>query len=286
MNDVIAPEAPPKTTFTELNVRQEQGSPHFVRLNDNVVKRLERQLIDKPPVTGSERFGLLLGSIQAGDHCTIAVEDFEPAARLEELIGSWTPSQGSQHRIVGYYRSYREADFAPDQSDRALFERCFPTGSRVILLVKPRSGDAGTAMFFVGESGQLGAGRATVEFPFNLRELGAEDAPPPAVEVAPGSVAKPVVLAAVNPVPVASAAKPAPASAPQPTPMPAAVAAEPQAQKAASGSGGVMLKIAVAGAVVIASVFGLSELRVFKGSAPVTPPTETTASAIATDRFR
>jgi len=33
------------------------------------------------------------------------------------------------------------------------------------------------AMFFLGENGQLAPDQATVEFPFNLRELGAEEAP-------------------------------------------------------------------------------------------------------------
>src|SRR5205085_3612154 len=35
-------------------------------------------------------------------------------------------------------------------------------------------------MFFLGENGALAAERATVEFPFNLRELGAEDPGPSA----------------------------------------------------------------------------------------------------------
>jgi outer membrane biosynthesis protein TonB len=291
MNDVIAPEAPPKINFTELNVRQEQGKPHFVRLNDSVVKRLERQLIDKPPVMGSERFGLLLGSIQTGDQWTATVEDFEPAARLEELIGSWKPGAGSQQRIVGYYRSHRQADFAPDQSDRALYERCFPKGSRVALLVKPSAGGVGTAMFFVGENGQLGADRATVEFPFNLRELGAEEAPTPAPAIAPVPVPKPAVLAASKPVPVAAATKLVPVSSPEPTskpvtiaapistPQPASVEAAPPARKEQPVRGGAMLKIAVAGGVAIVSFFGLSELPVFKGLEPAAPPAKTAASA-------
>ena len=125
MNEVIAPAGPLKINFTELNVRQ-AGKPHFIRLGDGVVKRLERQLIDRPPVTGSERFDLLLGSIVGRDPCTIAVEDFEPTAKLEERIGVRTPRPGSPQRIVGFYRSHREADFELNPADRGLFEPVFP----------------------------------------------------------------------------------------------------------------------------------------------------------------
>jgi hypothetical protein len=167
-----APAAPPKINFTELNVRQTQGKPHFIRLNDSVVRRLERQLIDHPPVTGSERFGLLLGSIEGGDPCTIAVEDFEPTPKLEDRINVWKPRPASSQRLIGYYRSHREADFVFNPADRGLFERCFPKGSRLALLVKPAGENAGTAMFFLGDDGQLAPDRATVEFPFNLRSWG------------------------------------------------------------------------------------------------------------------
>jgi protein TonB len=125
---------------------------------------------------------------------------------------------------VGYYRSYSRDNFTLDGADRAVFTRCFPKEPRLALFVKPAKTDVGTAMFFLGENGQLVAERATVEFPFNLRALGAEEAPA-------ASVAAPVVAPAV------AESKP--------------------------GWGGLLWKIAVAGVVVIASVFGLGELRVF-----------------------
>ena len=214
MNDVTAPEKPSTDTFTELNVRQEKGKPHFIRLHDSVVKKLERQLTDNPGSTG-----LLLGSIEVNENCTIAVEQFEATTRLEELIRS--RKSGNTHRVVGYYRTYSRDSFALDPADRALFQRCFPKESRLLLLVKPPKAAIGTAMFFLGENGQLAAERSTVEFPFNLQELGAEEAPAAscAVEV-------------------------------------------PPAPKAARG-GGVLWKLAMAGVIVIASVFGLSELRIF-----------------------
>jgi TonB family protein len=242
MRDVTAPEKPSSNTFTELNVRQEKGKPHFIRLHDSVVKRLERHLADNPASTG-----LLLGSIDVGDTCTIAVEQFEPTTKLEDLIRA---RKSSTPKVVGYYRAYTRENFTLEPADRSQFQRCFPKESRLALFVKPPKADVGTAMFFLGENGALAAERATVEFPFNLRELGAEEPP--------------------------AASGPAAAA---PAPIAAAASVSPAAPKA--GRGGVFWKIAVAGVVVIASVFGLSELRVFdrpdaqaqpKQAAPETAP--------------
>src|SRR5579864_4486876 len=154
MKDTITPEAPSTSTFTELNVRQEKGKAYFVRLHDSVVKRLERQLAQNPASTG-----LLLGSIDAGESCTIAVELFEPTTRVEELIRA--RKAGVNPQVVGYYRSYSRDNFTLDGTDRAMFARCFPEEPRLALLVKPAKGDVGTAMFFLGENGQLTADRAT-----------------------------------------------------------------------------------------------------------------------------
>ena len=237
MNDVTAPEKPSTSTFTELNVRQEKGKPHFIRLYDSVVKRLERQLADNPGSTG-----LLLGSIEVNENCTIAVEQFEPTTKLEDLIRA--RKSANTRRVVGYYRSYSRDSFALDPADRALFQRCFPKDSQLLLLVKPPKADVGTAMFFLGENGQLAAGRATVEFPFNLRELGAEEAP-------------------------AASAPAAAKSAVELLPAPK------------SRGGRLVWKFATAGVVVIASVFGLSELRIFDRSGeqpqPKNPPVENAA---------
>jgi TonB family protein len=217
MTETIAPKAPSPSTFTELNVRQEKGKPHYIRLHDSVVRRLERELVVNPASTG-----LLLGSIDVGENCTIAVELFEPTTRVEELVRA--QKSGGSLQVVGYYRSHSRDNFSLDPTDRLLFLRCFPKESRLVLLVKPPKGEVGTAKFFLGENGLLVTERATVEFPFNLRELGAEE--PPAA-----NVATPVVA--------------------------------PPAKISRPGRGGLLWKIVVAGVVVIASVFGLGELRVF-----------------------
>jgi TonB family protein len=173
MRDAPLLDSQVSSTFTELNVRQDTGKPHFVRLHDSVVRDLERQLQG-----GREQSGILIGSIEGSGHCTIAVEEFEPAPNLEERIRA-----GDGARIVGFYRSHSRRDFAPESADRALFQRCFSRDARLLLLLKPPKTDVGTAMFFLGENGQLTTDRATVEFPFNLRELGAEESPEAAAPV-------------------------------------------------------------------------------------------------------
>ena len=267
------PKPAPSVTFTELNVRQDKGKPHFIRLHDSVVKGLERHL----KASTGDSSGLLLGSIDVGENCTISVEDFEPVASVEESVRSV-----SAGNVVGYYRTYAQAEFAPDASDRSLFQRSFPKDARLVLLVRPPKADVGTAMFFLGENGQLTSDRATVEFPFNLRELGAEDASPapaPApvpIIAKPNGVAKPVVAAkpatpAPAPKPVAAApvesvkpAAPTPVAAAKPAaPGPApAVAAKPVAENKPSG-GGAFWKIAVAAVVVVGCGLGLNSIGVF-----------------------
>jgi len=181
MGDTLAPEATPaKTTFTEFNVRQDSGRPHFIRLCDDVVERLERDSAIKK----GEAFGILLGTVELGEACTITVEDFEPAGVVEQHIRAWTPQPGSAQKVVGYYRSHLRTGFTLDEADRALFERCFPKDPRVALLVKPPKPVPGTGTFFLGEDGWLNENRVTVEFPFDLRQLTAEEplapqAPPP-----------------------------------------------------------------------------------------------------------
>jgi len=181
MGDTLAPEAKTAATvtFTEFNVRQDTGKPHFIRLCDGVVERLERD----SDIKKGEAFGILLGTVESDTNCTITVEAFEPAGVVEQHIRAWTPQPGSVQQVVGYYRSHLRSGFTLDEADRALFERCFPKEPRVALLVKPPKPVPGTGTFFLGEDGFLDEKRVTVEFPFDLGQLTAEQ--PVAVAAAP-----------------------------------------------------------------------------------------------------
>src|SRR5215510_13599481 len=243
--DVTMPEVQ-NPTFTEFNVRQDKGKPCFIRLHDSVVKSLERLL-----TSGGGQPGILLGTIEAGDNVTIAVEDFEPAAKVDERIRTWTPRSGSRRKVVGCYWTHSRPEFSLDQTDRALFQRFFPKEGRLLLQVKPSKTDVATAMFFLGENGQLATDHATVEFPFNLRELGAEEAPAapgPVAVAAPqmtlAAAAKPAVVEKTKPVPT-PAAKPAVVVVAKPAPVaiaaPAAAAPSQQPPVAAKAKKGGMV---------------------------------------------
>ena len=82
-------EATASSTFTEFNVRQDRGKPHFIRLHDSVVKNLEWEMAG-----AGEQSGVLLGAIESGENCTIVVEEFERAAKLEERIQTRRPGSG------------------------------------------------------------------------------------------------------------------------------------------------------------------------------------------------
>src|SRR5437870_5461191 len=126
------------STFTEFNVRRDKGNPYFIRLQDSVVRDLERLL-----ASGREQPGILLGTVDASDNFTIAVDDFEPSANVDERIRTWTPRAGSRQKVVGCYRSHSLPEFALDQADRALFQRCFPQDARLLLQVKTSRADVG-----------------------------------------------------------------------------------------------------------------------------------------------
>src|SRR5262249_7462902 len=85
MENATTPELQ-RSNFTEFNVRRDKGTPYYIRLHDAVVKDLERLMI-----LGGDQPGVLLGTIEVGDSCTIAVEDSEPCAELEERIRTWKP---------------------------------------------------------------------------------------------------------------------------------------------------------------------------------------------------
>src|SRR5258708_2233246 len=167
------------STFTEFNVRREHGTPHFIRLYDSVVDRLEQSAA----IEKSEAFGILLGTVDCdATSCTVAVENFEPSEVVEDHALAWTPPTGSRQIVVGYYRSHTAARFAMEEADRYLFERCFPKDARVALLVRTSKGMAGAGRIYLGENGQVEADRVTVEFPFSLKQLGAEPPVAPALK--------------------------------------------------------------------------------------------------------
>src|SRR5215510_10304921 len=66
--------------FTEFNIREDVGKPHFVRLHDKATKRLESHVrsFGLTPAGGSRAGGILLGTLEVADQCFINVLDFTP----------------------------------------------------------------------------------------------------------------------------------------------------------------------------------------------------------------
>src|SRR5215471_98833 len=68
------------TRFTEFNIRNDIGTPHFVRLHDNATRRFETYARAFAPAMshGSGVGGLLLGTIELADQWSITIQDFTP----------------------------------------------------------------------------------------------------------------------------------------------------------------------------------------------------------------
>jgi hypothetical protein len=220
---VAPPPVPLDHRFTELNVREDVGIPHFVRIHDNAVKRFESYVRGLTPTGAAAAGGLLLGAIEVTDIWSVTVLDFTPVLCEHRRDGRSTfldcPAQCFKNAVrragqsgkknlgmVGYYRSHTGPEYGLEKADHDLFKKYFGLDVRVLLLVKPAPASITTGVFYLGLQGQLHAERSTVEFPVNLKELGAEEPPEPEkpakVEKAPAAEKLPTVIS-VPIVPVA-----------------------------------------------------------------------------------
>src|SRR6267143_173297 len=80
METIADPQITPDTKFTEFNIREDVGIPHFVRLHDKATQRFERHVrsFGLTPGAGSRAGGILLGTLETTDQCFINVLDFTP----------------------------------------------------------------------------------------------------------------------------------------------------------------------------------------------------------------
>lgn len=319
METLIAPPpAPVDSRFTELNVRHDVGIPHFVRIHDNAVKRFESYVRGLTTATAGAAGGILLGAIEVADQWSVTVLDFTPVLCEHRRDGRSTfmdcpaqcfknavrrASQSGKRNlgIVGYYRSHTRPEYALEKADHDLFKKYFAQDVRLLLLIKPAPASITTGVFYLGLDGQLHPDRSTVEFPVNLKELGAEEPPdvpePPAAPIpqahkpviAPVQVAIPVLpKAEVAPAPKALAPVPVPASTPKasaPVPVPASapvqnapVSVSPQVVQEVRRSEQFWKGAAVA-AILLGSVFAFRTLRT--PSAPETAAVQPAPAAPA-----
>jgi outer membrane biosynthesis protein TonB len=285
--ETLTLQTPLDSRFTEFNIRQDVGTPHFVRLHDNATKRFEAYVRSIVPTlaSGSSAGGILLGTIQVTDQWSATVLDFTPVVCEHRRDGRSTfldcPAQCFKNAIrrasqsgkknlsiVGYYRSHARPEFSPEKEDHDLFKKYFPQDARFLLLLKPSPAGFALGVFYLGLDGQLHPERSSVEFPMSLKELGAEEPPeveePAAIDAVPSAISENVLVAAV--------AAPAPAAPPAPAPAPVVQnAPSPLAEQLVQESrrSEQFWKGAAVAAILLGSVFAVRSLRT--PSEPYTP---------------
>jgi TonB family protein len=243
MEIATAPPIALDSKFTEFNIREDVGIPHFVRLHDKATKRFERHVrgFGPTPGGGSRAGGILLGTLEASDQCFIDVMDFTPvlcehrrdgrasfldcpAQCFRNAIRRANENSRKNHSIVGYYRSSDGPAFSLEKEDHDLLKKYFAQDFRSLLLIKPSPGGLATAVFYLGLEGQLHPDRSSVEFPLSLKELGGEE--PPELDEPEKVILIPSLKSSDEPIRVVAREIQA-SVAPVPEPTPAVVSANP-----------------------------------------------------------
>jgi hypothetical protein len=221
------------------------GASPSIRLNPDLVDRLEREVIDSfKSLTkrGSEVGGILLGRV-ASNPRTVFVEDFElvPCAymrgplyllsdfekrRLEVAIRN--RKNRDAHLIpVGFLRSNTRTTLAPDDEDVSVLSTYFGGSDSVLLLIKPFSMKPCLAGFFAWGNGEFQQAPDSVQFAFRRSELLPKRGPVPALRRVETVLPLPVVLKEETRPPVKAVA------APLEPPAPAAVSKVEESQPVA-----------------------------------------------------
>ena len=202
------------------------GASPSIRLNPDLVDRLEREVIDSfKSLTkrGSEVGGILLGRV-ASNPRTVFVEDFElvPCAymrgplyllsdfekrRLEVAIRN-RKNRDSHLIPVGFLRSNTRTTLAPDDEDVSVLSTYFGGSDSVLLLIKPFSMKPCLAGFFAWGNGEFQQAPDSVQFAFRRSELLPKRGPVPALRRVETVLPLPVVLKEETRLPVKAVAAP------------------------------------------------------------------------------
>ena len=172
------------------------GAGVAVHLDIEVLERLGNEVMrgfGAVPKRGAEVGGLLLGTIEHGEHTIVKIDDFEPVScgykrgpsyllvdedgrAFADACRRWERGSGKPAYAVGYYRSNtREGlKFAPE--DVELMNHYFPDAADVALLIRPNATRASLAGFFVRDEGVFPE-TTPLEFPFRRWDLTGEEPP-------------------------------------------------------------------------------------------------------------
>ena len=172
------------------------GGGVAVHLDIEVLERLGNEVMrgfGAVPKRGAEVGGLLLGTIEHGEHTIVKIDDFEPVScgykrgpsyllvdedgrAFADACRRWERGSDKPAYAVGYYRSNtREGlKFAPE--DVELMNHYFPDTADVALLIRPSATRASLAGFFVRDEGVFPE-TTPLEFPFRRWDLTGEEPP-------------------------------------------------------------------------------------------------------------
>ncbi|MBZ5601977.1 MAG: hypothetical protein LAO79_06700 [Acidobacteriia bacterium] len=187
----------PGTTQAGYYVWEVPGKPVTVHLHLDVVDRMLAEVMrgfGAVPKRGAEVGGVLIGSIEHGDHSIVRIEDFEPvecdykrgpsylftdteAAAFQQAVRRWQPDATRPDYAVGFYRSHTRDGLALAPEDIQLMDEYFPSPSHVALVIKPYGTKVSLAGFFIREDRGF-PDTTPLEFPFRRRELAGDEPPP------------------------------------------------------------------------------------------------------------
>lgn len=164
------------------------GKPVAVRINLDLVDRLEREVVESfrsLSSRGSEVGGLLLGTVQPGSPARVSVEAYElvvcdyargplyqlSEADVERFGRAAAQHSAGPHRVVGFFRSHTRKGLALDAEDLAFFSGHFRELHQIALLIRPYASKPSTGGIFVWENGAVRGEASYLEFPFRRSEL-------------------------------------------------------------------------------------------------------------------
>ncbi|HEY1207617.1 MAG: hypothetical protein ABSH46_06580 [Bryobacteraceae bacterium] len=170
-------------------VWEPKGVPFSVRLDADVIGRLEKESLDIfRAITnrGSEIGGILLGEVLPGWPVSVVVRDYEPVPCAYTLGPSYLLSDEEQERlgeaietrqkasgltVVGFFRSNTRPALVLQDDDLDLFEEFFPEDHNIFVLAKPFSRKPCQGAIYVREGGKIRTDSSPLEFAFSRAEL-------------------------------------------------------------------------------------------------------------------
>jgi TonB family protein len=213
--------------------------PLAVRLNLDLVERLEREVVDSfRSVTseGSEIGGVLLGHVVAGARPVVVVEDYDlvtcdykrgPLYRMDEGDRQRLDEALARHQAagglaaVGYFRSNTRKGLSLEADDLAVIAGKFADPLSIALLIRPFATRPSVGGIFLWENGVMAPESSALEFPFSRQELARTLTPAPPPAAAPAAAPfKPPTRAQIVPIAPRREVPAEPEALPDPEPLP------------------------------------------------------------------